>query len=287
MTRLASRIPATTVAAVILATLAFVAMSDHDRAVANHLPGMAAMSIDTNISGNDADTLGPNNQCVSAGAGSSITLDVTALSIPQSASMLSFGYGLTYDPAVFTVTAGDAHFLIGVAQGSSVLVGTEPPPDTDGIWDAGVIDINADAREWGSGVLERLTLAIDPGTNAGIYPLTLSHGAHFDINNHTYIPAAFRNAIVAIGQACPTGVGDVDCGDTVTSVDALKILRHNAGLSVSQPPACPDIGTNAGGGRLQGDVDCNGGVTAVDALKVLRSVAGLPAQQEAGCPPIS
>lgn len=40
-----------------------------------------------------------------------------------------------------------------------------------------------------------------------------------------------------------TGVGDVDCDNDVDSVDALKILRHVASLSVSQTDPCRDIGT--------------------------------------------
>jgi len=78
--------------------------------------------------------------------------------------------------------------------------------------------------------------------------------------------------------------GDLDCNGDVSSVDALKELRHVAGLSVSQNEPCPDIGTDVA--SLWGDVDCNGGVTSVDALKVLRHVAGLPVSQEPGCPAI-
>ena len=39
--------------------------------------------------------------------------------------------------------------------------------------------------------------------------------------------------------------GDVDCRDGVTPVDSLKVLRHDAGLSVSQNEPCPDVGTLA------------------------------------------
>ena len=54
----------------------------------------------------------------------------------------------------------------------------------------------------------------------------------------------------AEGAASPGGVdsiiqGDVDCRDGVTPVDSLKVLRHDAGLSVQQDEPCPDIGTEA------------------------------------------
>jgi len=40
--------------------------------------------------------------------------------------------------------------------------------------------------------------------------------------------------------AC-NAVGDVDCNGIVNSVDALKVLRFVAGLSVTQTEPCPDI----------------------------------------------
>ena len=54
--------------------------------------------------------------------------------------------------------------------------------------------------------------------------------------------------IEAEGAISPGGVegliqGDVDCGKNVSPVDSLKVLRHDAGLSVQQDEPCPDIGT--------------------------------------------
>lgn len=39
------------------------------------------------------------------------------------------------------------------------------------------------------------------------------------------------------------GLGDVDCSGEVNPIDALKILRFDAGLSVSQAEGCPEIDT--------------------------------------------
>jgi hypothetical protein len=64
--------------------------------------------------------------------------------------------------------------------------------------------------------------------------------------------------------------GDVDCsdGDTpVSSVDALKLLRHVAGLSVNQTEPCDDVGT---GSPMQGDINCSDDISSVDALFILR-----------------
>ena len=75
--------------------------------------------------------------------------------------------------------------------------------------------------------------------------------------------------------------GDVDCSLAVNSVDALKLLRHVAGLPVAQTEPCPDVSTDVA--SLWGDVDCTGAVNSVDALKVLRFVAALSVAQTEPC----
>ena len=69
-------------------------------------------------------------------------------------------------------------------------------------------------------------------------------------------------ALVPVGGPTPTPtptppsgnkVGDVDCSGAVDAVDALKILRHVAGLSVSQNEPCPDIGSSVA--SVFGDVE--------------------------------
>jgi hypothetical protein len=47
------------------------------------------------------------------------------------------------------------------------------------------------------------------------------------------------------GGAAPP-FGDVDCSNGVNLVDALKVLRHVAQLTVSQTEPCPDIGDALG-----------------------------------------
>ncbi|HSP55952.1 MAG TPA: FxLYD domain-containing protein [Dehalococcoidia bacterium] len=79
-------------------------------------------------------------------------------------------------------------------------------------------------------------------------------------------------------------MGDVDCANGVNSVDALKVLRFVANLSVSQNGQCDPL--NTGGPPVQGDVDCQNGVNSVDALKVLRFVANLSVSQSNNCPHI-
>jgi hypothetical protein len=296
MTHLLSRISTVPAVLTLAAIVAFIGLwgLDAPRAEANHEGGMNAMSIDTNTAGNDADTIGPNNTCVSVTAGGTFVVDVTADDIPFGHNMIAFGFTLNYDANFFTVTAADHAMLLGALQGSSVLVATIPPPDSDGTYTASAADTSFAAHEIGDGVIERVTLSVDGGTPAGEYALTLSGAAHVDGGHGGaptgHAPDALRDATVMVDEPCPTpptGAGDVDCDQTVNSIDSLKILRHGASLSVPQNEPCPDLNTDSGnGGRLQGDVDCNETVNSVDALKVLRAVASLFVPQEPDCPPV-
>ena len=93
------------------------------------------------------------------------------------------------------------------------------------------------------------------------------------------------------GDACEAaGSGNVDCNAAVNSVDALKVLRHSAGLPVAHSEPCLDIGLPRvlppPDNWLMGDVDCSGMVNSVDALKVLRAVAALNVALPIGCPQV-
>jgi Tol biopolymer transport system component len=80
------------------------------------------------------------------------------------------------------------------------------------------------------------------------------------------------------GDACDAaGTGNVDCNQAINPVDALKVLRFAAGLSVVQSEPCLDLPLPLTSGFGHGDVDCNGSVNPIDALKVLRASAGLSA----------
>ena len=79
---------------------------------------------------------------------------------------------------------------------------------------------------------------------ASVVTMAVIGGSFFGANT-----ASSANTPVEAERAVsPGGVegliqGDVDCGTNVTPVDSLKVLRHDAGLSVQQDEPCPDIGT--------------------------------------------
>jgi hypothetical protein len=129
------------------------------------------------------------------------------------------------------------------------------------------------------------------GTGASLPVYDLSAGTHTitmtakDSDNNALgdsITVTVFDAPIVEGEV---GIsGDVDCSGGVNSIDALKLLRHVAGLDVAQTDPCPDIGT--ADGELFGDINCDGSITAVDALFVLRFVAALPVNVPQGCRPV-
>jgi hypothetical protein len=99
-----------------------------------------------------------------------------------------------------------------------------------------------------------------------------------DVYTFTQADRSVRDMRI-VGPAKPIQ-GDVDCSGAVNAVDALKLLRKNAGLGVSQTEPCPTIGTLS---PAFGDVDCSSAVNSIDALKVLRHNAGLEVAQTEPC----
>src|SRR3990172_1008249 len=69
--------------------------------------------------------------------------------------------------------------------------------------------------------------------------------------------------------------GDADCDGTLTSTDALAVLRHVADIG-PHASCLPDAAH-----------DCDGDADAVDALNILRLIAGLPVADHGGGSPSS
>ena len=127
------------------------------------------------------------------------------------------------------------------------------------------------------------------------YPL--GHVAGFEV----FIPEGicwdthmgmFPESLLQIEGGPQVQWADVDCNGTISSVDALWILRYVVGLGVPSFSGCPEIGamttlshvwSQAGAAQVEpsepqllwADVDCYGTVTGIDALIVLRTVAGV------------
>lgn len=241
---------------------------------------MTAMSVDTNITGNTATSLGANDTTVALNPCDDFTWDVTALDIPSSNPMIGLGFTLRYDASNIEILTSDPDFLL-TSEPMSTLFDPGPAFIPDGVT-VSALDIANGAEESGSGVLARITGTVLPAAAEGNYPITLTDAAHLDVLNEAQLPTSLIGATVSLAGSCN---GDVDCSLAANSVDSLKVLRHNAGLSVSQTEPCANIGIDIGP-RNQGDVDCSGTVSSVDSLKILRAAASLSVSQTQPCPPI-
>ncbi len=218
--------------------------------------GMQRMSIDMNVAGNDATTVGLRNPCAEAGPGDQVTLDITTTGIPAPSlngtpgnplddygGMIAFKAIILYPEDAFTVVFQDFNFLLAVSPSSTVANGSEPLPDVDGNdeW----ISNNADTSsppsipESGNGVLTRVRLAVDAGAPAGLHSISLrTDSAHLDSQNAAQFPKTIDNAYIAVGVPC-----DVDFDGVADDEDGCPNyfgLVDNAG--------CPPAGAPAVGG---------------------------------------
>jgi hypothetical protein len=168
--------------------------------------GMDAMSIDLDVTGNTATSLGPLESCVEASQGDTVTLDVTALNIPAGFEMIAFAYTVYYDEVALTIATDDEQFLLAANFPSAVLDATQATPDLngDGQWTGSAADLSAGPGESGSGVLSRLTMSVALDAPAGVYPLTLAGAGHVDSLNEGYAPDILNGGWIAVGVPCPS-----------------------------------------------------------------------------------
>ena len=296
--------------------LALITLAGSNQGVnATHIPATSlGMAVDADVNGNTATSLGTREDCVSTTAGGTVTIDVTVEGIPavdtkgttepadDTGGIIGFTFSLVFDPVPLSITSSDpVSYLLGSNAGSNVFSFDEPVPDP--FEDNYFLASNADfgtppgATESGSGVLDRITIEVDAAAADGLYPLYLFDAVHLDAKSINRLAPALYGANIAVGSAVcaapappPPGiVGDVDCTGTVNAIDALKVLRNNAGLLVAQTEPCTDVGISTVANETSpvprhiGDVDCSGAVNAIDALKVLRKNANLPVTQTEPC----
>ena len=128
--------------------------------------------------------------------------------------MFSFLYSLRYQAPDLVITDVDHNYLIDVLLGSNVFDEGDSTPDSDGAFEAAVIDIRIPAAEDGSGVLSRFTIDT-AGAAPGIYGLTLRKASHVDPAAQTQTPSLLNYSFLAVDDSClnlsfpPIAVGGV------------------------------------------------------------------------------
>jgi hypothetical protein len=136
------------------------------------------VGIDTNVGGNTASSLGPQDSCAAMNVGDTMDIDVWVKGIPpvtadlRSFGLAGFGYNITFDPAVLNIVSAQNNMMINalapfehIIANYSFNADPNPLPATTGNLRIDYADISED-YEHGDGVLSRLTVkAIGPGTS--------------------------------------------------------------------------------------------------------------------------
>jgi parallel beta-helix repeat protein len=193
----------------------FLAVGVEDSTDASHAGGMDLMAFDMNPAGTPANTgtsLGSKEDCARINENNmldadedafddTISMDVTAVTIPASNPAVAFSLRLNYD---------ESNLFVAAVDGSSTIFGgaginpTEPTPDTNnnGIFSVDVLT-SASTGASGSGRIMGMDIETESAAAAGIYTLGISHAAHIDDDNNIQIPDSLAGGQIAVGTACP------------------------------------------------------------------------------------
>jgi hypothetical protein len=169
---------------------------------------------------------------------------------------------------------------------------TDGDPEPDSAVAIGAFMINEGGT--GAGLEETTTIATihfdavgDVGECSDL-EIEVLPGNFLEPDNDAPTPAIMTDVDICIVAGETVLWGDLNCSDTIDAVDALAVLRHDAGLSTNTGD-CPAMGetiTVEGETVPWGDLACSGAVDAVDGLLVLRFDAGLSANT-GDCPDLN
>jgi hypothetical protein len=171
-----------------------------------------------------------------------LSIDVTALNVPSESPMAGFSFELAYPSGATEIASADANFMLASGGGNQLWNGNESVPDGDGSWTGGAYDNgtgqSSNVPEYGSGVLERISIRSVSSAMMGLYPLNLSAGAgHYD-------PLDFNEADtrdgawIAVNRSC-RGAEDI----SLDMNDAL-LAPENTSTTVGNVDFCARINNN-------------------------------------------
>lgn len=172
---------------------------------------IAVVAIDADSSGNEPDTVGSIEECVSASVDQPVEVDIVVPSpgIPVDRGIAAFQLRLFYDPAIVWVTADDSSQLLAQATGSTVIafsdVAITGQPNTSGDYLSVAVDFGpkgiepAGASETGPGVLARLTLL---PKSEGTSTLFLSEVDIRDDQGDKIMVGSIQDGTIVVGGLC-------------------------------------------------------------------------------------
>jgi len=183
-------------------------------AAATQATAQAAVTtgIDTDPTGNQANSLGIIEACRTVTQGDTFQVDVFVKGVPPASGLSNglsgFALNFIYDPKILKITATDANMMLAAAGPRNPFEVADPLPDSDGNFRVEEADLSQHF-ESGDGVLLRVTLqAVGPGLS------TLVLGDDVppepdrlpDVLGAAGIPqyniAAVQNAAIGVDQPC-------------------------------------------------------------------------------------
>jgi hypothetical protein len=197
---------------------------------ASHAAGMDAMALDMNVAGNSANAVGGRQDCLALSPGETASVDVSARLIPPSNPSTGYSYKLSYESDALTIVSQDPNYLLAANPGSVVVSTGDPLPDNDlnDEWNADVTDTGSGSAESGSGVLDRLTVQVNPAAGPGVYLLTLINNGHAGQAGPLSPPDTTFAASVAVNVPCDS---DGDGWNDVTEPVIGTSPDQNCGAS--------------------------------------------------------
>ncbi len=213
------------------------------------------VSMDADITGNTATSLGPLNACTRAEPGSSVTLDLVVDAVPASRPFIAYQITIEFDSDLLTLTTMDNEFLLGVNGPFEPFEGlSDPLPDTDGEFTMIVADLSElENAESGKGVLTRLTFTAQGsglGTVAPVFNPPDEYPALIDVQNTTIGVDSIGAASVAVGRDCEVPIEATPVIQELPPLDQIPGLATPAPISTPtpvgqtpEPTASGDAGT--------------------------------------------
>jgi hypothetical protein len=183
--------------------------SDSDEALTPVVipPGVNAVGIDADPTGNTATSLGDIDVCVSVTTGESFDIDVFITDVTD---LFGWDAKFVYDGSVVHVLGSDGQLFQASNPGSQVVnFSADPIPDTDGSYTLGVGEMAEASADSGSGVLIRLTLeAASAGTSrvslTGLKLRAMQGDYINDADGDQFFDGTPSEAEIRVDKPCPS-----------------------------------------------------------------------------------
>jgi len=135
--------------------------------VADPIPGQIRLfAVDAEPSGNTATSVVDVDTAHQAAVGTTFNVDLVVDEIAAQNAILGWDMNFHYNPSILSVTGFNGQLMLAADPGSSLYDASDVPPDSDGDFFTGIVDLSEGNEEIGEGVLARLTLeCLAPGTS--------------------------------------------------------------------------------------------------------------------------